>query len=113
MKSIVTTELNLASTSLVEQVDLSEVIHRLIAGTYALVGARLFNPSPQSKRCSMIVDMGHDFASSILGSLTELDCAILFRSTPERRTTRGYNLYGPGELRSISHLEIKLTPKRL
>ena len=48
----------------------------------------------------MIVDMGNDFPSTTLDTLNHLNCSILFRQTPERRTTRGYNLYGPGELRS-------------
>lgn len=84
---------------------------KLIVGTYALVGARIFNPSPQSKRVSMIVDIGNDFPSSTLASLNQLDCSILFRSTPERPTSRGYNLYGPGELRSTFHMKTKLTPQ--
>jgi hypothetical protein len=53
----------------------------------------------------MIVDMGNDFPSSILKTLDHLNCSIQFRSTPERRTTRGYNFYGPGELRSSYVLE--------
>jgi hypothetical protein len=52
----------------------------------------------------MIVDMGNDFPSTTLDTLNHLNCSIVFRQTPERRTTRGYNLYGPGELRSKSPL---------
>ena len=112
MKSTVTTELNLAWISPAELV-LSPYPSNLIAGTYALIGARLFNPSLQSKRVSMIVDMGNDFPSSTRAALDHLKSSILFRSTPERRTSRGYNLYGPGELRSISCPETKLMHKRL
>ena len=107
MKSIETTEPNLARTFLAVRVNLPSPQSPLIAGTYALVGARLFNPLPRSKRVSMIVDMGNDFPSSAFEMLTQLNCSILFRSTPERWTTRGYNVYGPGELRSTSHLEGK------
>jgi hypothetical protein len=78
----------------------SSHLHALTSGTYALIGARVFNPSPLSKRTAMMVDIGNDFTSSTLDALNHLKCSILFRHTPERRTTRGYNLYGPGELRS-------------
>ena len=53
----------------------------------------------------MIVDMGNDFPASTRATLDHLNGSILFRSTPERRTSRGYNLYGPGELRSIPRSE--------
>src|ERR1700694_3368157 len=63
------------------------------AGTYALIGARFFNPPPESKRLSMIIDMGNDFPANTLASIQRLQCSILLRQTPDRRTTRGYNLY--------------------
>jgi hypothetical protein len=53
----------------------------------------------------MIVDMGNDFPANTRATLDHLNGSILFRSTPERRTSRGHNLYGPGELRSISRSE--------
>jgi len=69
-------------------------------GTYALLGARLFYEPPKSKKVAMIIDKGHDFPPSILDHLNSLDCSLLLRETPHRRTTRGLNTYGPGEFRS-------------
>lgn len=83
------------------------------AGTYALIGARLFNPPPESKRLSMIIDMGNDFPANTLASIQRFQCSILLRQTPDRRTTRGCNLYGPGDLRSISLVFLKLTSETL
>lgn len=83
------------------------------AGTYALIGARFFNPPPESKRLSMIIDMGNDFPANTLASIQRLQCSILLRQTPDRRTTRGYNLYGPGDLRSIFLVLFRLTSETL
>ena len=68
-------------------------------GPYALIGARIMTTYPHSNGLAAIVDMGNDFPNSIRQTLGALRCSILFRETPERRTTRGHNTYGPGELR--------------
>lgn len=68
-------------------------------GPYALTGARIMTPYPHSKGLAAIVDMGNDFPCSIRDQLETLQCSIIFRETPERKTTRGYNTYGPGEFR--------------
>ena len=56
-------------------------------------------PYPKSKGLAAIVDMGSDFPPSIRETLEALKCSIVFRETPGRKTTRGQNIYGPGELR--------------
>ena len=100
MKYTETMEPNSVRTSLVEQVHSFHIDDSNLLGTYALIGARIFYPSPLSARVAMIVDMGNDFPPTTLDTLNHLNCSILFRQTPKRKTTRGYNLYGPGELRS-------------
>ena len=49
----------------------------------------------------MVIDMGNDFPASVQGYMDQLKCSVLVRDTPHRKTTRGRNIYGPGEYRSI------------
>lgn len=83
-----------------------------IAGAYALIGARIVTPYPHSKGLATIVDMGYDFPPSIRDELEALQCSIVLRETPERKTTMGLNTYGPGEFRGIQHLSTICTDRQ-
>ncbi|KAB5577771.1 Ribokinase-like protein, partial [Coniochaeta sp. 2T2.1] len=80
------------------------------AGTYSALGARLFSPSPTlSRKVGWIVDQGSDFPASITSLITSWDSGVLFRSTPDRLTTRGWNGYAEGGAnRAFKYL----TPKK-
>ncbi|KAA8895523.1 Ribokinase-like protein [Sphaerosporella brunnea] len=78
------------------------------AGTYALLGARLFSPPPLSKTLGWIVDCGRDFPPALLPLLRSFDTTMQLRHDAARLTTRGWNSYGPGELRGFRYL----TPKK-
>ncbi|KAF8476765.1 Ribokinase-like protein [Kalaharituber pfeilii] len=79
------------------------------AGLHALYGARLFSPSPTlSPRVAMLIDLGSDFPSPLLTTLQSLRTSSIFRRTPDRLTTRGWNMYGSAEHRAFKYL----TPKK-
>ncbi|KAF8428762.1 structural stability of L-A double stranded RNA-containing protein [Tirmania nivea] len=64
-------------------------------GLYALIGSRLFLPSPHlSRNTSMLIDLGSDFPPHMLTTLKSLNTSSIFRPTPHRLTTRGWNKYG-------------------
>ncbi|KAL7273509.1 Double-stranded RNA-containing particles stability [Rhizina undulata] len=78
------------------------------AGTYGVIGARLFSPSPCSKCVGWIVDAGYDFPESVLEELKSLDTDMRLRQDLGRPTTRGLNTYGPDDYRAFRYL----TPKK-
>ena len=78
------------------------------AGTYAILGARLFSPPPLSQTLGWIVDAGTDFPAATLATLSQLSTRLLLRRSTARATTRGWNAYGPGDHRAFRYL----TPKR-
>ncbi|KZF23402.1 Ribokinase-like protein [Xylona heveae TC161] len=78
------------------------------AGSFAAIGARLLSPSPQSKTVGWIVDAGSDFPDEVYELIQRWDTACVFRETPERLTTRGWNGYGEGEKRGFKYLTPKL-----
>ena len=59
------------------------------AGTYGILGARLFSPPPLSKCMGWIVHTGNDFPESIVKTLKSWDTTLILRQTPDRLTTRG------------------------
>ncbi|KAH8894032.1 Ribokinase-like protein [Thozetella sp. PMI_491] len=63
------------------------------AGTFSALGARLFSPPPVSKSVGWIVDQGSDFPESMTALIDSWQTSVLFRSTPDRLTTRGWNGY--------------------
>lgn len=73
------------------------------AGTYAVVGGRMF-----SKKIGWIVDRGYDFPQSVTDTIDSWDIYTIWRSTPLRKTTRGWNMYGQNEERAFKYL----TPKK-
>ncbi|KAK6512931.1 hypothetical protein TWF506_009093 [Arthrobotrys conoides] len=83
------------------------------AGTFGIIGARLFSPPPElSRTLGWIVDVGNDFPKSIKLELERWGTSLILRETPERRTTRGWNSYGPADFRSFKYLtpKLRLTP---
>ncbi|KAI5779223.1 Ribokinase-like protein [Geopyxis carbonaria] len=78
------------------------------AGTFGIIGARLFSPPPLSRRLGWIVDVGNDFPADCLTHLESLCTNLVLRETPDRKTTRGWNSY-----RGAHHREFRyLTPKK-
>lgn len=69
------------------------------AGTYSAIGARIVSPPPASKSVGWIVDAGHDFPAELRDVINSWDTSCLIRSTPWRKTTRGWNGYGENEHR--------------
>jgi hypothetical protein len=90
--------------------DKEDVVDNIIggAGTYAVIGARLFSPGPQAKAIGWIVDAGNDFPHEIRQDLVVLGTDLTIREDQERKTTRGWNKYGPGDYREFKYL----TPKK-
>ncbi|KAK6525805.1 hypothetical protein TWF281_010848 [Arthrobotrys megalospora] len=82
------------------------------AGTFGIIGARLFSPPELSKTLGWIVDAGNDFPDEIKHELERWDTSLILRETPERKTTRGWNSYGPADFRSFKYLtpKLRLTP---
>lgn len=78
------------------------------AGTYSILGCRVFCPSPLSKRVGWIVDVGKDFPEPIMKEITSWDTGLLLRDTPNRLTTRAWNYYGPNEERDFKYTTEKI-----
>ncbi|KAF2093336.1 Ribokinase-like protein, partial [Rhizodiscina lignyota] len=78
------------------------------AGSYTALGARIFAGSRRSRLVGWIVDCGSDFPDSMRREIEQWDTSCLFRPTPERLTTRGWNGYGAGEQRAFRYTTPKL-----
>ncbi|KAF2136322.1 uncharacterized protein K452DRAFT_237722 [Aplosporella prunicola CBS 121167] len=78
------------------------------AGSYSAIGARILSPPPLSRSVGWIVDCGSDFPAELRQSISEWDTSCLFRDTPNRLTTRGWNGYGENERREFKYLTPKL-----
>lgn len=77
------------------------------AGTYGVVGARIFL-SQSPSRVGWIVDCGSDFPGTIKREIENWNTGAIFRSTPSRLTTRGWNKYGINEQRAFKYTSPKL-----
>lgn len=78
------------------------------AGTYSVLGCRVFCPSPLSKKVGWIVDVGNDFPENIMKEITSWETGLLLRETPNRLTTRAWNYYGPNEERDFKYTSEKI-----
>jgi sugar/nucleoside kinase (ribokinase family) len=77
------------------------------AGTYGVVGARMFlSKSPQ--KVGWIIDCGSDFPESVKNEIDGWNTSAVLRSTPHRLTTRGWNKYGSNEERAFKYTSPKL-----
>ncbi len=76
-------------------------------GTWAILGARVFCKAPiQSKKLEWIIDIGSDFPQSALMDIEKWNTGVILRDTPERKTTRGWNMYAEREHRGKFSLVI-------
>ncbi|ODV89094.1 hypothetical protein CANCADRAFT_32457 [Tortispora caseinolytica NRRL Y-17796] len=84
-----------------------EVLDNIIggAGTFTIIGGRIIG-GPNST--TWIVDCGSDFDPHIRSQLDDLELNTIYRVDQTRLTTKGLNVYGPGEHRSFEYL----TPKK-
>jgi sugar/nucleoside kinase (ribokinase family) len=78
------------------------------AGTYTALGARIAATSTHAPRVGWIVDCGSDFPAPIRAEIESWGTSCVFRETPERLTTRGWNGYGSGEQRAFRYMTPKL-----
>ena len=76
------------------------------AGSYSVLGARLFRPAPASKNLGWVVHKGSDFPAEIEEEIDAWETSCDFQNTPWRLTTRGWNEYGADEKRgrTIPHV---------
>ncbi|TGZ78512.1 Ribokinase-like protein [Ascodesmis nigricans] len=83
------------------------------AGTYAVLGARIFSPEPVVARTiHWIVDAGSDFPDSVRKQLESFGTSMHLREDMGRLTTRGYNSY-PSDDSAEEHRAFHyLTPKK-
>ncbi|GME23854.1 Carbohydrate/purine kinase [Neofusicoccum parvum] len=78
------------------------------AGAYSAIGARIMSPPPLSRSVGWIVDCGSDFPPEVRETISHWDTSCLFRETPSRLTTRGWNGYGENEHRAFRYTTEKL-----
>lgn len=85
------------------------------AGTYATVGAGLVSTRQERPRMGFVVDKGSDFPVECEQQLKQYNLGILWRDTPERKTTRALNVFGLMQERYFEYLTPKLqvTPQEL
>ncbi|CBX99249.1 similar to PfkB family carbohydrate kinase (Mak32) [Plenodomus lingam JN3] len=77
-------------------------------GSYSALGARIFSPPPKSSSVGWIVDCGSDFPPELRRVIAHWQTGVLFRETPGRLTTRGWNGYGEHEHRAFRYMTPKL-----
>lgn len=68
----------------------------------------MFSLPPLSKSVGWIVDCGSDFPQELRQVIARWDTSCVFRETPDRLTTRGWNGYGHNEHRAFKYLTPKL-----
>lgn len=78
------------------------------AGTYTVLGARVFLKGSDSRRAAFIVDVGSDFPQPVMDQLEKYNFGTVFRTDKSRLTTRGWNMYGDNENRKFDYLTPKL-----
>lgn len=55
--------------------------------------------SGSSEQIGWIIDVGYDLPDSVKEEIEAWDTGVVWRNTPDRQTTRGWNYYGPNEER--------------
>lgn len=76
--------------------------------TYAVAGARMIGGPTRGPAISGIVDKGSDFPANVEKDLRRWGTGLIFRSTPDRLTTRGVNDYQANGIRNFFYE----TPKK-
>ena len=73
------------------------------AGTYAVLGARLFAPGDAARQVGWVVHSGYDFPLHARQEIDLWGMSTMYIDTPNRRTTRALNTYSD-ELRGFEFL---------
>lgn len=68
-------------------------------GCYGALGSRIISGPSQSKKVGWIIDKGSDFPVEVEDYLQKWNTGAVWRNTPERLTTRGWNMYGERDFR--------------
>ena len=69
------------------------------AGSYAVLGARLFRKPPHSRLVSWTVHTGSDFPVDLRQEIDSWATSCNWIDTPDRLTTHALNIYGEDEYR--------------
>lgn len=77
-------------------------------GTYGALGARIVTTRSRSKEIGWIVDKGQDFPKEVEDYLRRWNTGAIWKNTPDRLTTRGWNMYGERDFREFKYLAPKL-----
>ena len=97
-----------SSQQLTEQTERSQLKGILGgAGTYAVIGARLFTPGDVAKQVGWVVHAGHDFPLHIREEIDSWGVSTRYIDTPHRCTTRALNTYS-GDFRGFEFLTPKI-----
>ena len=67
------------------------------AGTFAVLGARIFRQPPLSANVGWVIHKGYDFPEEIRQQIESWETGVLWVETPQRQTTRALNEYGKGD----------------
>lgn len=78
------------------------------AGTYGVIGARLFSKGERAKEICWIADKGRDFPAVVEKEINSWNTGVIWRYDPNRLTTRGWNSYGENEERAFRYTTTKL-----
>lgn len=91
----------------------TEAVNNILggAGSWSALGARLFSPPPKSKSVGWVVDAGSDFPVELRQTIQSWETSCVLRETPNRKTTRGRNIYGENEERGESAVNLRRASK--
>lgn len=78
------------------------------AGTYGVIGARLFSKGEAAREICWIADKGSDFPETVEKEINSWGTGVIWREDPNRLTTRGWNSYGDNEERAFRYTTTKL-----
>jgi len=68
-------------------------------GTYGALGSRIITGPIDSRKVGWIIDKGNDFPKEVEQYLKNWNTGAVWRDTPDRKTTKGWNMYGEREFR--------------
>ena len=77
-------------------------------GTYGALGGRVITTGDKASSVGWIVDKGSDFPVEVQEYLESWQTGCVWRNTPYRLTTRGWNMYGARGFRAFKYLTPKL-----
>lgn len=77
-------------------------------GTYGAVGARFVLLEKDESKVGWFIDLGNDFPTDVETQLKKWKTGAIWRRDHNRKTTRGWNMYGENELRLFEYKTPKL-----